>query len=284
MRRKKKSKMSKWKFVIVSKDGEFKIPPEKFTDVADLAEINISYVDNNTKPIAEVYNKYLESERGPNGTNWDYMVFMHSDVSFDLGGLIKHVEKVSEKYDIIGLCGTATMNVMESPLNWFTSSRPTPDKRWGCVIHGELGNQMTWFSQHSPDVGDHEVACLDGLCLIFTKKIILDRSIRFDPTVGEFDFYDSDISMQAMMNGLKLGVVVRKDLMHFSVGKSILTPHFLENEIKFRRKWNLPLPPNLAKLEAEKQRQLDGLTVNEQVQIQSPANSSASSEVGSLSA
>lgn len=250
--------MSKWKFVIVSKNTEFKLSPDKFANVADLAEINISYVDNNTKPLAEVYNKYLEYERGSNGTSWDYMVFMHADVSLDLSGFIKHVEKVSEKYDILGLCGTATMNVMQSPLNWFTSSRPTPDKRWGCVMHGELGNQMAWFSQHSPDVGDHEVACLDGLCIIFTKKIILDRSIRFDPNVGEFDFYDTDLSMQAMMSGLKLGVVVRKDLMHFSIGKSILSQHFLENELKFRKKWNLPLPPNLMKMEADKQMQLNG--------------------------
>lgn len=254
--------MSKWKFVIVSKDKEFKLPPEKFTEVANLAEINISYVDSNTKPLAEVYNKYLEYERNPNGTNWDYMVFMHSDVSFDIGAFIKHVERVSEKYDIIGLCGTSTMNVSQSPLNWFTSSRLNPDKRWGCVIHGELGNQMTWFSHHSPEIGDHEVACIDGLCIIFTKKTILNRSIRFDSTVGDFDFYDTDISMQAMMNGLKLGVVVRKDLIHFSVGKSILTSQFLENEIKFRKKWNLPLTPNLEKLEIDKTTQLAGATLD----------------------
>jgi hypothetical protein len=264
--------MSKWKFVIVSKDTSFKISPEKFTNVAGLAEINISYVDNNKKPLAEVYNKYLEYERGPNGTSWDYLVFMHADVALDLAGFIKHVEKVSDRYDILGLCGTASMNVMQSPLNWFTSSRPTPDKRWGCVMHGELGNQMTWFSQHSPDVGDHEVACLDGLCLIFTKKVILDRSIRFDSSVGEFDFYDTDLSMQAMMSGLKLGVVVRKDLMHFSVGKSILTPHFLENELKFRKKWNLPLTQNIVKLEADKQRQLDGLASQQDQGAQAPSS------------
>lgn len=111
---------------------------------------------------------------------------------------------------------------------------------------------MSWFSQHSPEVGDHEVACIDGVCIVLAKKAILDRSLRFDPTVGEFDFYDTDISMQAMMSGLKLGVVVRKDLMHFSVGKSILSPHFLENELKFRKKWSLPIPPRLARFEAER--------------------------------
>ena len=46
------------------------------------------------------------------------------------------------------------------------------------------------------------------------------------------------------MRGLKLGVVVSKDLMPFSVGRSILTKHFLENELKFRKKWSLPIPEN----------------------------------------
>lgn len=260
--------MAKWKFIIVSKDNEFKIAPEKFTEVADLGEINISYVDNNTQPIAEVYNKYLDMERGSNRSNRDYLVFMHADVSFDLRGFINHIEKISGKYDVIGLCGTATMNVSNSPLNWFTSSRQTPDKRWGCVMHGELGNQMTWFSQHSPDVGDHEVACIDGLCIVFTKTAIDNYGLRFDPEVGKFDFYDSDISMRAMDLGLKLGVAVRKDLMHFSVGKSILTKSFLENEIKFRKKWNLPLTPNLVKMEAENAAQLASTASLQNVVVQ----------------
>lgn len=236
--------MSKWKFIIVSKNKDFKMGPEKFSEVASLGDINMSYVDSNTKPIASVYNEYLDVERRLAEPNFDYMVFMHSDVSFGLEGFINHIEKVASKYDIIGLCGTSVMNVSQSPLNWFTSSRPTPDKRWGCVMHGELGNHMTWFSEHSPDVGDHEVSCIDGLCIVFTKKVIADKSIRFDPEVGEFDFYDTDISFQAMMKGLKIGVVVRKDLMHFSVGKSILSSHFLENEVKFRQKWSLPVPEN----------------------------------------
>jgi len=246
--------MAKWKFVLVSKDDSFKMPPEKFAEVASLGDINMSYVDNNKKPLAEVYNMYLEQERERDST--DFVVFLHADVSFNLEGFIKHIEKIASKYDIIGLCGTATMNVSQCPLNWFTSSRLNPDKRWGCVMHGELGNQMTWFSQHSPDVGDHEVACIDGLCIIFTKTALADKELKFDSSVGEFDFYDSDISMQAMMKGLRLGVAVRKDLVHYSVGKSILTRHFIENERKFRAKWKLPVPSGspLAKMIDEEDR------------------------------
>ena len=71
--------------------------------------------------------------------------------------------------------------------------------------------------------------------------------MRFDESLGQFDFYDSDISCQALMKyKLKVGVMVQKDLCHYSVGRSILTPQFLDSEELFRKKWNFPIPPNSA--------------------------------------
>ena len=84
---------------------------------------------------------------------------------------------------------------------------------------------------------DHEVACIDGLCIIFSRKAI-DSGLRFDEALSPFDFYDTDISMQAVIKyKMKVGVIVRKELQHRSVGKSILTPGFLKNEETFRAKW-----------------------------------------------
>ena len=135
------------------------------------------------------------------------------------------------------------MNVSQSPLNWWTGSNPTPFTKWGCVTHGELGDQTSWFSEHSPNIMDAEVACIDGLCIIFTKRA-LESEIEFDESLGAFDFYDTDLSMQAVAKWkLKLGVMVQKDLCHYSVGKSILASSFLDTEEKFRAKWSLPIPP-----------------------------------------
>ena len=93
---------------------------------------------------------------------------------------------------------------------------------------------------------DAEVSCIDGLCIIFTKNA-LDSKIEFDENLGAFDFYDTDLSMQAVVNyKLKLGVMVQKDLCHYSVGRSILTQSFLDTEEKFRAKWNLPIPKDSA--------------------------------------
>lgn len=233
------------KFVIVSKDSSFKMLNDAFDQAKDLANIDVEYIASNEKALAIVYNEHLRSIRQSN-TAIDYIVFMHSDVSFNVKAFISHLNSINGKYGLIGLCGTSTFNVSQSPLNWWTSSNPTPYDKWGCVTHGELGNQTSFFSNHSPTVLDHEVACIDGLCIIFTKDA-LNTDMEFDENISKFDFYDSDISMQAVMKyKLKVGVMVQQDLCHYSVGKSILTDSFLESELKFRQKWNFPIPPDSA--------------------------------------
>jgi hypothetical protein len=234
----------KTKFVMVSKDTSFKMLNAEFEKVDDSSLVSVEYVMNNTDALAVVYNKFLREARSSNDV--DRLVLMHSDVSFNVQDFIKHLDSIDSKYDVIGLCGTSILNVSQSPLNWWNGSNPTPYAKWGCVTHGELKDHTSYFSNHSPNVLDHEVSCIDGLCIIFTKTA-LDTTLEFDESVGKFDFYDTDISMQAVMNyKLKLGVMVRMDLCHYSVGRSIMTSDFLENEIKFRNKWNLPIPPDSA--------------------------------------
>lgn len=234
----------KIKFIVVSKDESFKMPKDKFEVDDSSLDISVEYVSNNADGLPSVYNRFLDSLR--QDKTYDYIAFMHADVSFNIRSFMEHLKSVDGKYDLIGLCGTSTFNVSQSPLNWWTGSNPTPYDKWGCVTHGELGNQTSFFSSHSPDVLDHEVACIDGLCMLFNRKM-LDSDIRFDESLGKFDFYDSDISCQALMRyKFKVGVMVQKDLCHYSVGRSILTPSFLDNEVRFRKKWNFPIPAQSA--------------------------------------
>ena len=232
------------KFVVVSKDASFKMPKDRFDLANGLATIEVVYVKDNKDGLPTLYNKFLAEERASKKN--DYLVFMHGDVSFNAKSFIEHLADVGPKYGIIGLCGTSTFNVSQSPLNWWTGSNPTPYEKWGCVTHGELGDQTSYFSEHSPSAFDAEVSCIDGLCIIFTRRA-LETDIAFDESLGKFDFYDSDLSMQAIANyKLKLGVMVQKDLCHYSIGKSILTPEFLDNELKFREKWKFPIPEESA--------------------------------------
>ena len=100
---------------------------------------------------------------------------------------------------------------------------------------------MSYFSSHSPDITDHAVACIDGLCIIISKHAA-ELGLRFG---NEFtwDQYDTDLSFSCVItHKLRLGVLVEKSLHHYSIGKSILTDNFLMSEIKLRKKWNLGIP------------------------------------------
>lgn len=230
--------MSKFKFVVVSKDENFKIPIEKFCQHS----VDVYQVPNNKQSLSKVYNSYLKQFRIERDKT-DFIVFMHADVEVDISRLVLHVDKCKDKYDVIGLCGTSVMNVSQSPLNWWTASNFTPEAKWGCVTHGELGNQKSFFSSHHPEVKDHEVACIDGLCIIFGSKAITS-DIKFDEQFL-FDCYDTDISLQAVLKyKFKLGVIVEESLKHYSVGRSILTDDFLLHEIDLRKKWQLEFPSN----------------------------------------
>lgn len=228
----------RFEFVFVSSDEKFSLD-RQYTDEITKAYPNavFNYVANNTHSLGFVYNTFIKMHREKHDI--DHLVFMHADVKLDIVELMKHVSSAADKYDVLGLCGCAKLSTKHSPLNWYTASREFPNFRWGYVSHGELGNQEAYFSSHSPATTDHEVGCIDGLCIILNPTALYSSDILFDERF-QFNHYDTDFSFQCVFNKkLKLGVIVRKDLQHWSVGKSILRPEFMTTETIFREKWNL---------------------------------------------
>jgi hypothetical protein len=229
--------MYKIKFVIVSKDDTHQMSQEYIDNSLKLddVEVTVDYILNNKKSLCTCYNEKLREIRIDN--QYDYVFFMHADVKTNnLTMLLQQVIVNTEKYDIMGLCGCDKISYGVTPLNWFTGSSVYPDNRWGFVFHGEL-NAATYFSQKYPNVSDHSAACIDGLCIIFTKNA-LNTTLEFDESFM-FSHYDTDISFQAqLMYNLKLGVIIDLSLQHYSVGRSIQTPEFLEYEKIFRTKWD----------------------------------------------
>lgn len=182
--------MAEHRVVFVSKDDKFCVDEKAAGEISSRdGSIRFFHVRGNSRPLADVYNGFLSGPEQP-----DFTYFVHADVGLDFEGLARHVEDASGRYDVMGLCGCEKLNVSISPLNWFNGSRPWPQHRWGCVSHGELGDQVSFFSAHSPDVRDREVACVDGLCIIFGRKAV-ESGLRFDPAVGAFDCYDTDVSL-----------------------------------------------------------------------------------------
>ena len=232
-------------FVAVSKDGKYLLKEEDIEKASkEFPNITFDRFENkNNEKLTTIYNSFLSKVR--EDRTEDYLILMHSDVRIDLAHLMNHIIEVEGKYDILGLCGTRELDCSASPLNWFTGSHTRPKARYGTVYHGELGNQCSIYNDRFPNVKDIDVACIDGLCIIFTRKALYESDIRFDERFM-FDQYDTDLSLEATINKkLRLGIIVEPSLQHFSVGKSIIQKKFLVGEIELRKKWSLSFPKKL---------------------------------------
>lgn len=223
--------MNKFKFISVSKNEKTLLDKKDFESIQNSEFIQIL---NNKNKLTAVYNQYLDETR--KNKDSDFIVFIHGDAKVDVKHLINHILECQNKYDVMGLCGTEVIFIDQSPLNWFTGSIPKKEKRWGCVTHGE--SNSTSFFNVNHNILDHEVICIDGVCIIFGPNAI-NNDLKFDEQFS-FDFYDTDISFQCILNkNLKLGVLVEESLYHYSVGKQILSKNFLESEKIFRQKFPL---------------------------------------------
>lgn len=216
--------------LVVSSDDQVKL------NAQPTAELHISKCLNNRKNLTVVYNEFLAACRIMPELP-EFVILMHGDVDVDMTQLIVDLRRCNDKYDVFGLCGTEALNVSQSPLNWYTGSQHTPDKRWGCVTHGELGNQKSFFSQNKPE-RDHEVACIDGLCIIF-GPIAIQSNLKFDEQL-RYNGYDTQISLSCVLEyHMRLGVVIEETLIHQSVGKSILSKEFLIDEQILRNRFKI---------------------------------------------
>lgn len=226
---------------VVSKDEDFSLEDSQLWTIAeDFPGSEVSKIQNNSENITVVYNRLIERALAD---RFDFLVMMHSDVEIDVKGLAQHIASCSGKYDIMGLCGCEKFSISESPLNWYCASRKYPEFRWGCVSHGELGDLVSFWNSDRKDETDHSVACIDGLCIAMSRKA-METGVRFDEKL-RFNCYDTQISLDAVMkHGLRLGCLVERGLRHFSVGKSITTDVFMEDELELRNHFGFGIPPN----------------------------------------
>ena len=190
-------------------------------------------VPNNTLPLTQVYNEALHTMRTDEKMkDTDFAIFVHSDVSFELGELIRGLLSIKDKYDLIGLAGTKRAKISQKPFTWFTGSIPYPEYRYGRVTMQP--GQESFYNESNPDVTDTRVALIDGLCMIMNRTII-ESDIIFD-TQFKFDFYDSDFCLECLKRNWRIGVLVMP-VFHQSPGESVTKPEYLEPNRAFAQKW-----------------------------------------------
>ena len=99
---------------MVSKDSKFAIDELTIQDFYAkwpeyVGNVDIQKISNNMMPLPELYNNVLDDVKYKTFANkeeYDFVIFMHADVSLKLVDLIMHIEKCKDKYDVFGLCGT----------------------------------------------------------------------------------------------------------------------------------------------------------------------------------
>lgn len=240
----------KIKFVFVSKDNDFLMDEDDFNSVmrSDSLSVYTEFISDNKIDLPTIYNQTIDSSINPNThtCDFDYIVLSHADVKFNPVSFISHLIWIDGKYDMIGLAGTKNLNASASPLNWFVGSNQFPYSRYGDVTMKQQNGVETrcFYNQHNPDIKDTEVVCIDGLCIILSKKLI-EMGFRFDTEISDFDFYDTGASFKCLFEmKAKLGVMV-EPVFHASEGRGILDSKFIEDEKKFRERWKSNLEVNI---------------------------------------
>lgn len=190
----------KTQFLIYENDGEFSLP--------------------------FLYNKGLnESEN-------DIVVFLHDDIIIKSTNITHKIIKLFNdnlEYGIIGVAGSDYIN---SGVWWDEKTHMQ-----GQVKHQKDGK--TWKNKYSPTFGDNlkEVVIIDGLFMCIHKQRIKHN---FDEDFKGFHFYDLPICVDNFLDGVKIGVTTKIELIHKSIGET--NKKWEKNKLLFEAKFQKFFP------------------------------------------
>tara|TARA_R100000951_G_scaffold8193_1_gene7432 strand:+ start:6175 stop:6855 length:681 start_codon:yes stop_codon:yes gene_type:complete len=183
-------------------------------------------VDNNTQPLAKVYNAAVKeiSRRGECNT----VVFMHDDVTINCSDLDTRIDEALDKFDVIGVAGNRTAEI-KSPALWHLMT--TPDKLAGAAAHIKGDTyQITSFGPLNV-----RALMIDGVFIAARLDKLPDKPFDESCPAG-FHFYDLDFSLNCNANKLKLGVW-DIPIIHASPGLAEITQEWRDGEKWFLSKW-----------------------------------------------
>ncbi len=195
--------------------------------------------------LCEVYNKGVAEAR------YDFICFAHEDILLKTKHWGRKVMDIFEADHAIGIIGVAGGSYKPfAPSTW---SFPGAVKETGYinVLQGskKSGNMIRKVIQNPRNEKLSQVVTIDGLWFCTKKSIALE--LPFDEiNFRGFHCYDVDFSLSVFQ---KYKVVVTFEIMieHFSEGNYDQT--WIEEVLKYHKKWNDRLPVNLENIAAELQ-------------------------------
>tara|TARA_Y100000310_G_C20592358_1_gene768751 strand:- start:309 stop:1031 length:723 start_codon:yes stop_codon:yes gene_type:complete len=162
-------------------------------------EVDLIAKIDNTQIISKHYNKSIKFAID-NSDDYDYILFVHDDVSIEDKFLCKKLADGLREFDMLGLAGGKNLK-LNHPALWHLMC--SQDSWSGAVAHPF---EKTKFSMTSFGPMPQRCLLLDGLFFALKIETLKNNpKVKFDekiPTVAHF--YDLDFCLTANQNGLKL--------------------------------------------------------------------------------
>jgi len=183
--------------------------------------------NDNKMSLAEAYNKGLAKASN------NYVVFMHDDLEINSTNMSHKINKLFEKFDDYGIIGVAgTTDLVNG--TWWEIKKSMEGK----MGHTQDGKKWTNKYSDEPYIDTlKDVVLVDGVFFIVDKRKIKHT---FDEDFKGFHFYDIPFCITNYMDGVKIGVTTKFDLLHLSVGQT--NEQWEENKKQFEEKYKDVLP------------------------------------------
>lgn len=201
---------------------------QKSIDKLDI-DCDIVFVLENTESLPIVYNKALKYAKEE---NYDCVIFIHDDVELEHDPIQK-LESLFIEYDIVGVAGCSQATFNEPALWHLMGVGFNSGNLHGAVAHKSNDTQktITGFGPYPA-----KVLMIDGVFMAI-KYDSFEKVVFDEQNPAKFHFYDLDFSLNASINGLRVGV---GDIYinHASPGLRSYTPEWLAGQKYFLEKYN----------------------------------------------
>lgn len=222
-----------------------KMLSEVSQNVADTIGVpyEIIGVDNSSGrySIFQAYNKGIAQSK------FDYLCFMHEDISFETQNWGKKVLEAFEVNTKLGLLGVAGSSYKPAVPSGWSFDSACDDTIYMNIVQYYKGrsNKNTIYS-NPKNQSISSVVSVDGVWFCTTKAIA--EQVKFDEkTFSGFHCYDVDFSL-AVLQQYEVAVTFEVLINHFSEGS--FNDSWITETIKLHEKWRAILPVNLERLPA----------------------------------
>jgi GT2 family glycosyltransferase len=192
------------------------------------SDYNIFFKEDNTQPLAKLYNKAIEFSLNE---DIETLVLMHDDIIVE-SDLFKKLQQLQVEYDVIGVAGS-TQCKLEAPALWHLMGGGFNSGN----LHGAVAHLAEDGKKHMTSFGvyPHRAVLIDGVFMAIKRSVF--EKVKFDESnPAGFHFYDLSYSLEAHKQGFKVGV---GDIMitHASPGLREFTDEFNAGQEYFLNKW-----------------------------------------------